>query len=272
MKLVALLVACALATPARADFRYASGNDVFTSVDPPIDDDGFTNEFDIRFSRPYRDYQIGGRLFERWITEVPRMAGRRQDLLELLATVGRTWEAPKLELVVSGRAGPSFTGNLGGRWMQDHFHALCRCGDRLAQGLQSRYEGGTGFGALLGSRARGSVGIPEAQTYGVVDGQAVLGAGVTWIDAAAGLRLAARIGITEISAHGELALIRYHAADERLAMPGGYGTGWQTAARVGVDVAWSRYRIEYQYRANEGGSGEPIGIVAFTVKQAGTRF
>ena len=32
MKLAALLVACALAAPARADFRYAMGNDVFTEL------------------------------------------------------------------------------------------------------------------------------------------------------------------------------------------------------------------------------------------------
>ncbi len=272
MKLFALLVACAFATPARGDFRYASGNDVFTSVDPPVDDDGFTNEFDLRFSRPYRDYEIGGRLFERWITEVPRPAGRRRDLLELVATVERAWAAPNVELTVGGRAGPSFTGNLGGRWMQDGFHRLCSCGDSLGQGLQSRYEGDTGFGALVGSRVRGSIGVPVAQAYGVLDGQAVLGAGVTWLDAAAGARFATRIGCTELAAHGELAVMRYHAADERLAIPGGFGAGWQTGFRIGVHVAWSRYRIEYQYRANEAGSGEPIGVIAFTVKQAGTRF
>jgi hypothetical protein len=30
-----------------------------------------------------------------------------------------------------------------------------------------------------------------------------------------------------------------------------------------VEVAWSRYRLSYEYRANEGGSGEPIGVLAF---------
>ena len=30
--------------------------------------------------------------------------------------------------------------------------------------------------------------------------------------------------------------------------------------------------IAYEYRANEGGSGEPIGVIAVTIKQAGTRF
>ena len=30
---------------------------------------------------------------------------------------------------------------------------------------------------------------------------------------------------------------------------------------------WSRYLLEYEFRANEGGSGEPIGIFAFTIHQ-----
>ena len=274
MKVAAPLVLaiCAVHVPAHADFRYASGNDVYTELDPPVDDDGFTNDIDIWFWRSHRGYQIGGRLFDRWVTEVPRPAGGRRDLIELVGTIERTWEADSVDLTVAGRAGPSFTGNLGGRWMQNGFHKLCGCGASLGQGLQHRYDGDGGIGALLGSRVRGSVGVPVAQAYGVVDGQAVLGAGVTWIDAAAGGKLTTRIGITELSAHGEVAVIRFHAADERLAMSGGYGTGWQTAYRLGVHVAWSRYRIEYQYRANEGSSGEPIGVFAFTIKQAGTTF
>lgn len=275
MRLAAALVLCALAaltSSVHADFRYAMGNDTFSEVEPPFDDDGFTHEFDIRFWRAHRGYLIGGRLFDRWITEVPRYNGGRRDLLELVGTIERTWEAEGGDVTVAGRAGPSFTGNLGGRWMQNAFHGLCRCGNTLDEGLQNRYDGDGGIGALIGSRVRGSVGVPVAQAYGVVDGQAVLGAGVTWIDAAAGGRLTTRIRCTELSAHGEVAVMRFHAADERLALAGGYGTGWQSAYRFGVDVAWSRFRIEFQFRANEGGSGEPIGIVAFTVKQAGTRF
>lgn len=274
MKIVALLVLVlsTLASSAHADFRYAMGNDTFSEAAPPYDDDGFTHEMDVRFWRPYRGYLIGGRLFDRWITEVPRSAGGRRDLIEVVGTIERMWEAGGRDLSVSGRAGPSFTGNLGGRWMQNGFHNLCGCGQTLDQGLQSRYDGDGGVGALIGSRVRGSVGIPVAQAYGVVDGQAVLGAGVTWIDAAAGARLTTWAGWAELSAHGEVAVMRFHAADERLAIPGGYGTGWQGAYRIGVHMAWSRFRIEFQYRANEGGSGEPIGVVAFTVKQAGTHF
>ena len=274
---VVLAVLGGLTSGAHADFRFALGNDTLAGGRPPFDDDGFTHDFDIRFWRPHRGYLVGGRLYDRWITEVPRSAGGRRDLLELVATIERTWPAQLGEslvagVTVAGRAGPSLTGNLGGRWMQSTFHGLCGCGETLEEGLQRRYDGDGGIGALLGSSARGSVGVPVAQAYGIVDAQAVLGAGVTFVDAAAGGQLAARIGGTELAAHAEVAVIRFHAADDRLALPGGYGTGWQRAYRIGVHVAWSRFRIEYQYRANEGGSGEPIGVLAFTVKQAGTRF
>lgn len=278
MKSFALgLLLCA--GPAYADLRVAFGNDTLSELTPPYDDDGFTHDFDIAFTRPFREYIVGGRLYDRWITEVPRTAGGRRDLLELAATVERTWFA-RLGPEGSGRgsvtgttrAGPSLTGNLGGRWMQNGFHDLCNCGDTLDQGLQSRYDGRTGIGALIGTRVRGAIGTPQVQTYGVVDGQAVLGAGVTFVDAAAGFQVATRVGSVELAAHAEAAVMRFHTADERLGLRGGYGSGWQTAYRIGVHVAWSRYRIEYQYRANEGGSGEPIAVVGFTVKQAGTRF
>jgi len=277
VKLGAGLVLAVLTGSAHADLRIALGNDVLSEGSPPFDDDGFTHQFDLRFWRPHRGYLVGGRLYDRWITEVPRVAGGRRDLLELVATIERSWplqlgEALGVGVTAAGRVGPSVTGNLGSRWMQSSFHGLCGCGETLEEGLQRRYDGDGGIGALLGAAARGSFGVPVAHVYGGVDAQAVLGAGVTFVDAAAGGQLAARIRGTELAAHAEVAVMRFHAADERLALPGGYGAGWQPAYRIGVHAAWSRFRVEYQYRANEGGSGEPIGVVAFTVKQAGTRF
>jgi hypothetical protein len=277
VKLLALALLLG-ASPAHADLRVALGNDLFTELDPPVDDDGFTHDFDLSFTRPYREHVVGGRLYQRWITEVPRSGGRRTDLFELVASFERSWWSGPLGPRGSGsvtsmtRAGPSLVGNLGGRWMQDGWHRLCGCGASVGQGLQSRYEGSTGIGALVGSRVRGSLGIPQVQTYGVVDAQAVLGAGVTFVDAAAGVQLTTRLGDVELSAHAEVALTRFHTNDERLGLRGGYGSGWQTAYRIGAHVAWSRYCVEYQYRANEGGSGEPIGVLAFTVKQAGARY
>jgi hypothetical protein len=73
--------------------------------------------------------------------------------------------------------------------------------------------------------------------------------------------------------HGELAYERFAATDDALTLPGGYGTGPSHLAwRLGVHVAWGRVMIAYEYRANEGGSGEPIGVVAVSIKQAGERF
>lgn len=268
------VIAVALGAPgavARADVRFAIGNDVFAST-PPFDDDGFTNDLDLRFWRPYRGVLIGGEVLERWVTEVPRSGGRRRDLLELVGTGERSWGSAPRELTLTGRAGPTFSGNLGGRWGQNAFHTICQCGNTLDEGLQRRYDSATDAGALVGGSARGSVGVPIAQAYAVIDAQGALGAGVSWLDAAAGGQLVIRGGTTEIGAHLELAVMRYHVADSGLALPGGYRPGWQTAYRAGLYVARGRIRFEYELRANEGGSGEPIGIVAVTIKQAGTAY
>src|SRR5438093_950743 len=117
----------AAAGEARADLRTAFGNDYLAKLDPN-DDDGFTNDLDVRFWRPRGDYLLGGELFDRWITEQPRSAGRRRDLVELVATGERSWGAGRERLLTLGaRIGPTFTGNLGGRWGQNAFHTLCGC-------------------------------------------------------------------------------------------------------------------------------------------------
>jgi hypothetical protein len=272
------LVAIALAVVgragvARADLRVAFDNDIFAHFDPH-DDDGFTNDLDIRFWRPYREYLIGGKLFDRWVTEEPRSAGGRRDLVELVATGERTWgDGPARALTVGARVGPTFTGNLGGRWMQNAFHTTCHCGARLDEGLQSMYLGDDDAGVLAGGTARGSLGLPWLQGYGVVDTQAAAGTGVTFLDTAAGASVIGRRGATEVGVHVELALMRFHVVDDQgLGMPGGYRPGWQTGYRAGGYVAHARFRIEYELHSNEGGSGSPIGIVALTFKQAGTAF
>ncbi len=208
----------AFVATAHADLRVAIANDALVP-EFPMDDDGFTNDLDLRFWRPFHSYQLGGRAYHRWITEVPREEGRRRDLFELVATLGRTWstvtsdERPRAQLVVDGRAGLVLTGNVGGRWIQDQFHGLCRCGDRLDEGLQDTYAEGRDAGAMAGARARGSVRMRGVEPYGVVDAQAAAGAGVTWLDVGAGTRFAVRVGHTELSAHAELALVRFHTSD-----------------------------------------------------------
>jgi len=128
------------AAAARADLRVAFDNDILARLDP-ADDDGFTNDIDIRFWRQHGDYLLGGKLFDRWITEEPRVAGRRRDLVELVATGERSWGSVERSLTLDARLGPTFTGNLGGRWGQNAFHTTCHCGQTLDEGLQSRYQG-----------------------------------------------------------------------------------------------------------------------------------
>jgi hypothetical protein len=258
---------------ARADLRVAFDNDIFARFDPH-DDDGFTNDIDIRFWRPLAGYNIGGRLFDRWVTEEPRVAGHRRDLIELVASGERSWgDGPARLLTLGMRAGPVFTGNLGGRWMQNAFHITCHCGASLDEGLQSQYQGGQDAGVMAGGTARGSIGLPWLQAYGVADTQAAAGTGVTFVDVAAGGSAIGRFGPTEVGFHFELALMRFHVVDDQgLGMPGGYRPGWQTGYRTGVYVAHAWLRVEYEMHSNEGGSGSPIGLVAFTFKQAGTSF
>jgi hypothetical protein len=265
VRLIVLIAAIGtLPEIAAADIRIAIGNDVFTEVDPPIDDNGFTNDIDIHFWRPYRDYLVGGRLVHRWITEdtdVP--SGRRRDLVDLVATAERPWRF----LTGAVRVGPTFTGNLGGRYMQNGWHYLCRCGTLLEDGLQSEYEDND-IGALAGARVRAVFGT-WLQAYAFTDGQVSIGTGVSSFETAVGgsVEAAHRFG-----AHAELAVMRFHVVDERLALPGAYRPGWHGAWRLGVHYARGRVRVDYEYRANESGSGEPFAVIAVTIKQAGTAF
>jgi hypothetical protein len=199
-----LVVLAWLAGDARADLRTAIAND-FLAAGDPVDDDGFTNDIDVRFWRPYRGYLIGGELYDRWVTEEPRVAGRRRDLVELLATGERAWDRGLVQLVAAARGGPVFTGNLGGRWMQNAFHTTCGCGDTLDEGLQRSYERGNAGGLLVGTRARASIGVPLARAYVALDDQLALGTGVSFVDAAVGGGLAWRATpALELGGHVEL--------------------------------------------------------------------
>jgi hypothetical protein len=271
--LAALVTTCAAIGDARADFRFAIANDVFTAARPlGSDDNGFTNDLDFSFWRPYRAYLVGGRLYDRWITEETPIGGRRRDLVDLLATVERTWGAPARSLRVAARFGPTFTGNLGGRWMQNAFHTTCRCGRPLDAGLQDTYEGDNDAGVLAGTRAVGAAGTAWAQGYATADLQGSLGTGVSSVEGALGGRLLGNSGNNRFGGHVEIAVNRFHVDDERLAIPGGYRSGWQSTWRAGVYYARGRVRVDFEYRDNEDSSGQPIGVLAFTIKQAGTAF
>jgi hypothetical protein len=272
VKALAALAILAATSSAHADLRVTISNDAFTDVTPPLDDSGFTTDLGVAFWRPWHGDQLGGSLWHRWLTEVG--GKRREDLLEVFATGERTWGTPRLlELTTTVRFGPAFTGNLGGRWTQNAWHSLTGTGPTLDEGLQYDYIADRAIGIAGGNRTVGSIGVPEAQAYGVVDGQVALGTGVSSFELAAGGRLIGRIRCTELGLHGEVAVARYAVSDSALALPGGYGEGaWQREWRIGVHVAWRRLMFAYEYRANEGGSGEPIGTVTVTIKQAGTYF
>ncbi len=273
---LAAIVVVASVSQARADLRFAIRNDTFTDLIPPMDDVGFTNDLELAFWRPYRGLVLGGRWLDRLVTEGYLDFGpgdRRQDLVEIVGTIEKTWGAsPVRSLTITGRAGSVATGNWGGRYYQNAFHTLCHCGRLLSEGLASRYPEDRAYGALAGARVVASQGVDRVQAYAALDGQASIGTGVTWIDAAIGGRARTRVRCTELGAHAEIAAMRFHVLSDALAIPSGYGASWQLGWRVGVHVAWGRVRIDYEYRANEGGSGEPIGMIALTVKQAGTTY
>jgi hypothetical protein len=264
---IAALILAAPAGTARADFRFTTGNDLFADLDPPIEDDGFTNDIGLALWRPAGPYLVGGSLLHRWITEDGGF--RRWDQVELLATVERPWGR---YVVTSARLGPTVGGNWGGRWIQDRWHRLT--GDRtLGSGLQDDYPGDRTVALLAGGELRASIGS-FARGYAVLDGQVALGqTGLTYVEGAAGGQLVGRIRCVELAAHVELAIARYHVGDDIMALPGGYGvSGWEPQWRAGFHVAWRRIKLAYEYRANEGGSGEPIGTVTLVIRRPGESF
>lgn len=256
---------------AYGDARIAHGNDAFSELVPPLDDTGFTTDLAFAMWRPWRGYDVGGSYFHRWLTE--KLGDRREDLLELTATVARRWGERHRELTIGVRSGPVLTGNWGGRWLQNAWHAVSRTGPTLDEGLADRYPADRAFGWTAGARIAGAVGVPAVQAYGVTDLQLSVGTGVSEMEFAAGVRTFVRIRCVELGAHVEGALDRFAVSDDALTLRGGYETGrWERAWRAGVQIAWARTQISYEYRANEGGSGEPIGVIAVTIKQSGHTF
>jgi hypothetical protein len=239
------------------------GNDLFTELIPPIDDSGFTNDLGLALRQQRGALVVGGSIRHRMITEV--FGRRRWDQLELFATAERRWS------YVDGgaRLGPSFAGSLGGRAIQNTWHRITRSGPTLDEGLQSDYDGDHRIALIAGIDARAHIGAPLHQLYIAADAQLALGStGVSWLEVAAGARVAHDLRRVRLGAHGEVAASRFSVDDPNLVLRGGYGTdGTQLSYRVGVDVAWSRYQLAYTYRANEGGSGEPFGVVELIVRR-----
>lgn len=233
----------------------AWGNDAFTRVTPPFDDNGFTADFAASAQLGLgRDF-FGVAVASRWLTSTEDL--RRWDQLDMFATAARTWP----HVVAAARAGATIAGNLGGRYWQDRLHRAIGVEPTLATGLQNEYDGDKRGAFVGGARVTGDTGDAGDRWggYAVADGQlAIGGTGVSSVAWAIGGRVTA----PHVGAHVELAVTHYAVDDPNLALPGGYGAGWQLEWRAGVYGAWRGYRITYEYRANESGSGEPIGVLA----------
>ena len=260
-----LAVVCALAAAAHADdWRGLAmvGNDAWNGVLSHPDDDGFTSDLGLALFDVQGRLALGGSLLHRMITA--RDSKLRCDLGEVFARAA--WQAaPALEIEV--RIGPTFAGDLGGYWMQSHWHHLTGYGPKNPSELQDLYTGGTKLGGAGGLRlATASTWRGPLRAYGSLDMQlAAGGTGVTFAEAMGGLGAAVHVRGVELGIHGELAGGIYHVDDLRLAVPGGYRRGWQLDERIGVSVAYARYRLAFEYHTNETSSGEPFSI--FTLER-----
>jgi len=239
-------------------------NDTFTELIPPFDDWGFTHDNVFALRRQSGTDTFGGSFVHRFITS--NIDRRRWDLVEMFATAERSWlldaeRGVRVRGIV--RAGPTLGGNWGGRYLQNGWHAISKTGPTLDEGLANNYPDDRSFAFTAGSRAVATIG-DRVQGYSYLDGQVALGqTGVTSMQAVLGGSAASK----HFGAHAEVALARYHVSEPYLALPGGYGSGFQFEWRVGVDVHWSRFRVGYEYRANESGSGEPLGVIEFSSTQ-----
>ncbi|TMQ04527.1 MAG: hypothetical protein E6J90_44180 [Deltaproteobacteria bacterium] len=259
LPLAAALALCRTASAESWGGRAAIGNDAFTDVIPPLDDQGFTNDLALEIHHLDDGLALGGSIFHRMIT-ASDFSRRRWDQLDLRATLAWRWRSA---IELDAWLGPSFGGNFGGLAIQNTWHRWSGTGPTVNEGLQNDYPGDRRAGIVAGGRARGSIG-GDLAGYGDATAQLALGStGVTMFTIASGARAQHRWGGTTIGAHVELAVTGYHVEDPYLALPDGYRAGWQLEWRAGLDIAFGRYRISYEYRANEGGSGEPIGVVAF---------
>lgn len=236
-------------------------NDVLSSLDRPVDDAGFTHDNVFSLRRITGDVGFGGSFLHRWLTS--RVDRRRWDQVELLALAEHRWS----RLVVIGRLGPVLGGNFGGRRLQNGWHELTGWGPTLEEGLQSDYPDARRAGVLAGGRARvawthaaGRFAL-EGATH--LDGQLALHTGVS----SGELGGRGTIAIRHLALHVEAAISRYRVSDPMLALPGGYRDGFQLEWRAGLQLRWSRFALGYEYRANEGGSGEPVGVVAFSSRR-----
>lgn len=252
----------------RWDLELAWWNDFFSEL-PPVDDAGFTNDTVAALRwRLAPDRALRVAAVHRMVTE--RWGRRRWDQLDLAGAYERRWPLGRFVAQVEGRGGLVVAGNLGGLALQDGWHRWTGTGPTVDEGLPDRYDGERRAAALIGARAELEWPAQWARPYGGLDGALALGStGVSSFAAFAGVAAALPLGReVELVAWFELAAGRYATGDPNLAMPGGYGTdGWQASPRLGAALRGRAWQLAWEWRGNEGGSGEPTGVVAFTVRR-----
>lgn len=243
--------------PWRADaLQFTVADDRFRNAD----DAGFTSYQAVGLHLSRGPERLRLTVSNQMITERDGM--RRVDEGNVVGAYGRRWSPARVALDLDVLVGLSGHGDLGGAWVQDGYHALLD-GRRLGGTLQDRYPDRTSVAGLLGGflRARWPEASPLAFTAGG-GGTAAMGGGVSRVRGALGLSLATR----HLRAEAGDEIWRFFSRDPFLTMPGGYVTGaFVHAPYLRVAVILGELELEYEARANAGGSGQGISQVALRI-------
>lgn len=249
--------------------RVSWWNDLFSEL-PPADDSGFTSDFKLESLHRTRAGRVGARLFYRMITEqyepgTLRAPKRRWDQLDAIGVLQRTRDWRQFHFLWEGRGGVTLVGNLGGRKIQNGWHQLSKSGATLDEGLQNTYAGGRRPAIITGSRFSITRQLQILEVSAGADGQFALGStGVSFISGFVGVSTELDTGDYRFDFGGEVALENYSTRDPNLALFGAYAAGGDHFAfRVHAVMRTRLYSVGWQYRANEGGSGEPTGLFLF---------
>jgi hypothetical protein len=225
------------------------------------DDAGFTSyqAVGLQLSRGSAE-RLGLTVANQMITE--RGGMRRVDEGSIVGAYDRRLARSRLEVELGVLLGLQVRGDLGGAGLQDGYHGLLGA-SRLDDGLQDEYPERTRGGPLWGGgvRARWPAGGVLAWTGGA-GGVVALGGGVSRVRGSLGLALATR----HLRAEAGDEVWRFFGRDPFLTMPGGYVTGaFVHAPYLRITVAARGLELEYEARANAGGSGQGISQLSVRV-------
>jgi len=248
--------------PARWQLDVQWWNDLFADP-PPADDQGFTNDFLLGFEWAMKSATGRVEVFYRIITE--RYGIRRWDQVDLTGAWKTSRRVRGWDMATSARTGLSLGGSFGGQAIQGTWHRVTGSGITVDQGLQSLYDGDRRIAVLVGGRGAVSRRLSLVRGRVGIDAQAALGStGVSRMWTYAGATLEVPIQSWRLSLDFELVVARYHTSDPNLKLRGGYGTGaWQLEPRLSLAAGVAGHSFGWQYRANESGSGEAVGLFFF---------